>query len=181
MKNPKPKSGPNYVARLMEWAKQNGEVVGSKPDGGITDTPDTVYECPVCLDGVMLMEALQHCRAHREAGEVTPTLEEWVYGLEYVAARVCDQQPSKETGSNKSANKKRKKRAVAICPLCNNRVQHKKYWNHVNASHRKASKSEKEACHRVATRLGIQQPNAKYGMVIVGSSRDKSSDWKTVK
>lgn len=196
MKNPKPEPGPNYVERLIEWAKQNGELVGSKPDDGNTDTPGTVYECPVCLAGVKLLEALQHCKAHREAGEVTPTLEEWVYGLEYVASRVCGQQLSKSADGSKTANKKRKKPAVTMCPLCNARVRHKKYWNHVNASHSKASKSEKEACRRLATQLNIRKPKrkkrskrpalptptyAKSGMVIKGSSRGRSSDWKTVK
>ena len=74
MKNPKPKHGPNYAERLIEWAKQNGGAVGSKPNVGNTDTPGTVYECPVYFDGVTLMDALPHCEAHRVAGEVTPTL-----------------------------------------------------------------------------------------------------------
>jgi hypothetical protein len=54
----------------------------------LLDTLDTAYECPVCLKAIPLREAGQHCRAHRQANEVTSYLEDLVYGLEYVAHQV---------------------------------------------------------------------------------------------
>lgn len=52
------------------------------------DTLNTVYECPVCEDGVALKVAQAHLARHRKQREVSASLEDLVYGLEYVAAQV---------------------------------------------------------------------------------------------
>lgn len=52
------------------------------------DTLDTIYECPVCEDGVSLGASRGHLARHRKLGEVSAELEDFVYGLEFVAAQV---------------------------------------------------------------------------------------------
>lgn len=60
-----------------------------RTDVSDTDTPATLYECPVCEAPVPLKDAGWHCAVHRWGGEVTQDLEDLVYGLEFVADQVC--------------------------------------------------------------------------------------------
>lgn len=52
------------------------------------DNQGTVYECPVCEAGVALKNAQSHLARHKNMGEITPELRDWVYGLESVASKV---------------------------------------------------------------------------------------------
>jgi len=55
---------------------------------GEEDTPDTLYECPVCQAPVALRDAKSHLRQHRVRREIKPVLKDWVRGLECAARAV---------------------------------------------------------------------------------------------
>ena len=54
------------------------------------DTPDTIYECPICLRGLTLKKIIGHFNRHiaNKLGSVTLEEEGYVYGTLYVAEKV---------------------------------------------------------------------------------------------
>ena len=58
--------------RLHLEKEQKRQVTCSEAD--VSDTPETIYECPVCLSGVTLRKARTHCGQHRSKGEVSASL-----------------------------------------------------------------------------------------------------------
>ena len=52
------------------------------------DNPNSTYWCPVCECDVSLRDTLRHLKKHRDNGEIKRSMEDDVYGLQYLAEDV---------------------------------------------------------------------------------------------
>ncbi|MBK6278281.1 MAG: hypothetical protein IPF57_09130 [Gammaproteobacteria bacterium] len=73
---------------------------------GEEDTPDTLYECPVCQAPVALRDAKSHLKQHRVRREIKPVLKDWIRGLED-AARAVLAKGSRRGGDSGAPGKRR--------------------------------------------------------------------------
>ena len=76
-----------HIFKVWRDVKLNGTCEYSDD---LSDTPDTIYECPVCSDGVALAVMEKHIQKHMEVDpeEITSDIEQHVNGALYVARKV---------------------------------------------------------------------------------------------
>ncbi len=72
------------------------------------DTPDTVYECPVCECGIKLKKVASHMTAHVLHKQVNPKSRPYVLGLLEVAAEICPEHEGSRLALHKLRKAKKK-------------------------------------------------------------------------
>jgi len=109
------------------------------------DDPGTLYECPVCLEGVELRDVSTNLRAHKGQGELTDSLADEIEGLRYVANKVMATYASrlKILQKEKTFPGKPKigarKNPVIKCPICSDKMRVVDYVEHWKTKHVKES------------------------------------------
>lgn len=91
-------SDPEQIAALLTTDEADAQ--------GEEDTPDTLYECPVCQAPVALRDAKSHLKQHRVRREIKPVLKDWIRGLED-AARAVLAKGSRRGGDSGAPGKRR--------------------------------------------------------------------------